>query len=177
MTDPTRRLVLGSALGAGGLLLPWQGCGALAVPDLGAAAGLTVVRAPLPISAEGLEMRLLRVALRDTRYLETERERASAWNAAMDQYYDNGLALLKRPVRSWSHCVELAELAWHAHAKALGPHPDCYYTDRLEGIDGRCTGSHVTWGDGGIFVRAIPSLIEAVLTMGGGQRVDPRVRV
>ena len=55
---------LGKALGAGGLLLPWAGKGALALPaDLGKAASLPVTAAPLPFSAECLQLREIKRAL------------------------------------------------------------------------------------------------------------------
>src|SRR5260221_9918450 len=66
MTDRRHFLgTLGKALGAGGLLLPWAGKGALALPaDLGAAARLPVMAAGLPFSSEVLQLRQVRRELR-----------------------------------------------------------------------------------------------------------------
>jgi hypothetical protein len=52
---------LGKAFGAGGLLLPFKGQSALAMPvDLGPAAKVALKAAPVPISQEGQELRYLR---------------------------------------------------------------------------------------------------------------------
>jgi len=52
---------LGKALGAGGLILPWAGKGALALPaDLGKAAQIPLTAAPMPFSPECLQLRHLR---------------------------------------------------------------------------------------------------------------------
>jgi hypothetical protein len=148
----------------------------LALPDLGQAGELPVVPAPLPVSAAALELRRLRSALRETRRIKDREESERVWYALMAQYRETGTVILNRPVRSWSQCVELAEMAWHMHMKEWGPLPRCDLTGHLEGITGECSRASLhTAHPRGFSARPIPSLIEAVLTMGGGQRGDPRM--
>jgi hypothetical protein len=171
----SRRVFLRSALGAGGLLLPWRGSGALALVDPGAAARLPVHHAPLPLSEAGLECRNIIRALIERPRTGDYSTLNAHWRALHELYKPWAEEVLNRPVKSWSDCVEIAEIAWHWHPKAwLGP-PHYTRTDQLEGVMGYQ--SHATSVNPDpnycFWLRPIPALIEAVLTMGGGRRLDP----
>ncbi|HEY7550650.1 MAG TPA: hypothetical protein VH913_14180 [Hyphomicrobiaceae bacterium] len=166
---------LGKALGAGGLLLPWSGKGALALPaDLGAAAALPVKTAPLPFSAEALELRRIRRALRAI-YMEPgpgPGGPGTPWyDTIMDEYRPIEQRMAARPVRTWADCVELAEAIWTWWEKE---HRDGYCMGPAIGklaIYKRADGARPTAGP----ADAIVALVEGVLTLGGGERFDPRM--
>jgi hypothetical protein len=176
MSEPARRVFLRSALGAGGLLLPWRGSGALALADPGAAARLPVVAAPLPVSEAGLEVRNIVRAMQERPRDADYHSLNANWRALRHLYVPWAEAVLNRPARSWSDCVEIAEIAWHWHPKAWRGPPDYGRTDQLEGITGHQ--SHATSidppEDYRFWLRPVPALIEAVLTLGGGERLDPQ---
>jgi hypothetical protein len=70
---------LGKALGAGGLLLPWSGKGALALPaDLGKAAQIPLTAAPMPFSAECLQLREINGRSTLSRSIATSTEASQA---------------------------------------------------------------------------------------------------
>jgi hypothetical protein len=156
-----RRLFLRSALGAaGGLLLPWRGGGAMAL-DL-EAPRVPVTPVSLPVSPEVRQMREILGALHEIR-LENRCSGGpgSEWAGLYREYRPLARRVVSRPVRSWSDCVELAEIAWNAW-----PCIDKY--------SGRLEPSH----DGLMGTRqqsAAAALIEGVLTLGNGVRFDPNM--
>jgi hypothetical protein len=111
---------LGKALGAGSLLLPWAGKGALALPaDLGKAAALPVAPTPLPVSAEMLRLREIRRELHHI-YLMGPDEfpntdgRQKAWRDVMrNQHTPTVEQILGRKKPTWQDCVEIAECCLH----------------------------------------------------------------
>jgi hypothetical protein len=120
---------LGKALGAGGVLLPWAGKGALALPvDLGTAAALPVTATPLRVSAEMLRLRDIRHELHeiylsmpsDFPRLERPDElgnrcgRSKAWREVMRGHYRPTEAqIIGRKNPTWRDCVEIAEVCIH----------------------------------------------------------------
>ena len=166
---------LGKALGAGGLLLPWAGKGALAFPaDLGKAASLPVTAASLPFSAECLQLREIKRALAALPVnCDINRGLPGAkapWYETMtNEYCPKEARLVRRPVRSWTDCVELAETIWAFWEK--------------EHRDGYCVGPMIAklstnprHASIGYHQRdAIVALVEGVLALGGGERLDPRI--
>jgi hypothetical protein len=110
---------LGKALGAGGLLLPLAGKGALALPaGLGKAAALPVAPAALPLSPEFV------------RFREVWRELHSIYLTQPDDYLEDGRSkawsdvmqnkckplqkqIIGRTNPTWSDCVEIAEICLH----------------------------------------------------------------
>ena len=125
----TRRAFLGTlgkALGAGGVLLPWAGKGALALPaNLGKAAALPVTPTPLPVSAEMLRLRETRRELHSI-YLATPDDypkqdrpdefgsrdgRTKAWREVMrGKHTPTKRQIIGRKKPTWSDCVEIAEI-------------------------------------------------------------------
>jgi hypothetical protein len=174
----TRRQFLGTlakALGAGGLLLPWSGKGALALPaDLGKAASLPVTAAALPFSAECLQLREIKRALAALPancdlYRGFPGAKAPWYDTMSNEYHPVYARLTRRPVRSWTDCVELAEAIWAFWEK--------------DNRDGFCVGPRIAklsvdprHAHIGYHQReAIAALVEGVLALGGGERFDPRL--
>jgi|KBSSwiStaDraftv2_1062776.scaffolds.fasta_scaffold60724_4 hypothetical protein len=167
----TRRAFLGTlgkALGAGGLLLPLAGKGALALPaDLGKAAALPVTAAPLTFSAECLQLREIKRALAA---LPLDIQGGPRWRRMMtEEYAPVKQSLCARRVRSWTDCVELAEVIWAFWEKE---HRDGYYV----GPPISKLSVHPSNASVGYHQRdAIVALVEGVLALGGGERFDPRM--
>ena len=135
----TRRAFLGTlgkALGAGGVLLPWAGKGALALPaDLGKAASLPVMPTPLPISAEMLQLREARRELHNIYLWPNEfrdhEGRNTAWRDVMrNKHEPTAQLILGRKNPTWSDCVEIAEIALHRMYR-LGPREKDDITHKL----------------------------------------------
>ncbi len=94
--------------------------------------------------------------------------------------------VMARPVTSWGHCVELAEVAWQYSTKAHFDVPP-YVSSHLEGSDAARQQRQKLhpemavqpWDDlksrPPTITRVVPALVEAVLTMGAGQRFDPHM--
>jgi hypothetical protein len=109
-----RRQFLGSL--ARGLLLPIGG-GALTLADPAKAAGLQITQGSLPLSADALRLRSLKRDLR--RMYETQGDFATV-NAYSEAYHSLIVdevrplekRIMERPARSWTDCVELAEICW-----------------------------------------------------------------
>jgi hypothetical protein len=165
---------LGKALGASGLLLPFAGKGALALPaDLGKAAQLPVTAAPMPFSTECLELRQMRRQLLDCRLRQSQDRQPHDdyhrdWHAVMDRYGATTAVLAGRPATSWGHVVELAEIAWH-----FAPKEEIINADGCSVYTGRiATRPHLAKGEDCWRMRANAALIEAVLALGGGERFD-----
>jgi hypothetical protein len=159
----TRRSFLGTlakAIGAGGLLLPWAGKGALALPvGLGEAAQLPVTAAPLPFSAECLHLREIKRALAALPNVYDGR-----WGRMMaSEYRPASERLRARPVRSWTDCVELAETIWAFWGK------DTRDWDGLDRPTDKLSAKPLN-----IDAAPVVALVEGVLALGGGERFDPR---
>jgi hypothetical protein len=127
MTTRRRFLgTLGKALGAGGLLLPWTGKGALALPaDLGKAAELPVAPATPPISSELLQLREVRRALHDCYLRQHDYPSPSAYQQDWFDLFVHSAQPLEWEIVSrrkvtWSDCTEIAEVAMHRMVR-FGP--------------------------------------------------------
>jgi hypothetical protein len=152
-------------------LLPWAGKGAIALPtDLGQAARLPVTAAALPFSREGLQLRELRRALHRCHVAENSEARSREWRSlAADHYRPMAHRIAARPQPTWADCVELAEICWQALDKEMVKE------------EGRETGAlsvrQGDFGPGAYWCReAIVALVEAVLTLGNGERFDPKTQ-
>lgn len=172
---------LGKALGASGLLLPWAGKGALAIPDLGKAASLPVAAAKLPLSREALLLRNIRRQLHDLRGKEHSKARSEEWRAlVVDHYRPVAARVAEREEPTFADCVELAEIIWRGLAKEEREQSDgddwSYLVPTgalsIAAGDTRMAGSGFT--SSAYWCReAIVALVEAVLTLGDGERFDP----
>jgi len=167
---------LGKALGLGGLLIPISGTGALALPaDLGKAAGVPVRATALPISREGLQLRELRRAVHavhlGSQSTHRERlERAIRYHALMvDDYGPLAMSVTARAQPTWADCVELAEICWQGLAKEWREETD----DRDGGYTGALSADGNAPRPGRQCQEAIIALVEAVLTLGNGERFCP----
>ena len=186
---------LGKALGASGLLLPWAGRGALALPaDLGKAAQLPVTAASLPFSKEALRLREIRRELhaihlkgRGDVYGEGENTQAhkyDRWRSLMVEHYcPIAHKITARQAPTWADCVELAEIIWQSLPKEdrLCSSPEDPTWEYLEPTGALSVAADDTrMGDsaftsGAYHCRhAIVALVEAVLTLGNGERRDPQ---
>jgi hypothetical protein len=173
---------LGKALGAGGLLLPLQGKGAVALAaDLGEAARLPVSVAPLPFSKQALHLREINRALHRCHLANHSEARQREWRSLMvDEYGPTAHAIAGREKPTWSDCVELAEIIWRGLPKetrvADDAPPDWQYEVETGALcmsdetrmhsDQFRSGCH--WSRA-----AIIALVEAVLILGKGERFDP----
>jgi hypothetical protein len=101
---------LGKALGAGGLLLPWAGKGALAVPaDLGTAAQLPLASVAPPVSSDLLQLREVRRALHECYLRQGEQPE---WRPLMvDHHHPLAASIVGRRRPTWADCTEIAEVA------------------------------------------------------------------
>lgn len=153
---------LGRIMG-GGLLLPIAGKGALSLSDTANAAELPVRLSPLPFSADTLELRRIKSALAGIRSRdETGIGTDCPWYRTMTQEHRPTVQrLASRPVTSWTDCVELAEAIWSFHDKERADFGEC--TGRLR------TGAH--WQSD-----LVSALVEGVVRLGNGERLDPRER-
>ena len=175
---------LAKSLGAGGLLLPSIGNGALALPlDLGEAARLPLVPAALPVSPEALRLREILAGLHAkylrSRYVEHDPLDHAHWYLTKrDEYRPLAATIAARPNPTWQDVVEMAEVLWTSLPKQDrsvpvrgAPNEWCFET----------TGAICVEGDGTRFRGAawqtsaiIAALVEAILTLGNGQRFDPQ---
>ena len=165
---------LGKALGAGGLLLPWGGRGALALPaDLGKAAHLPVTVATLPFSPEAIQLRAIRDALHRTHRLPHSDARSREWTMLMTEHCQPlERAIVSRQQPTMADCVELAEIIWHAVAKEdqTVRNGDWEYQE----YSGMLSAGHRFATSSYQCREAIVALVEAVLTLGDGERRDPK---
>jgi len=178
----TRRsilLTLGKAIGAGGLLLPGAGKGALALPaGLGDAAKLPVITASLPFSKEALQLRHIRDALHDISSARDNARSQREWRPLMIEAHEWERAIWSRPNPTWADCVELAEICWHYMGKAQEKRLNGdweYQVDvgALSTSDNYRHSSGYTRGTRGC-PEAMVALVEAILTLGKGERRDPK---
>lgn len=189
MIDQTRRhvlrngmrIALGTVAGAGGMLLPLSGGNAIELEDQGAQY-LGVVR-PLPVSPECLELRAIvgrqrhLVRVSRTSRLSSFQEWRDAYLRMSHEYTAIAETVLARPVTSWAQASEIAEIAWRWAPKAWQDDIGLEFPrDRpglLEGTMDTLTmasGRHRA-GSPEKIPHAV--LIEAVLTLCGGERNDP----
>lgn len=163
---------LGKAFGAGGFILANGRAGALALPaNLDAAASLPLTTATLPVSPDLVRWRGLVDDLHAWHRTTRGRPHVSAysdeWRARSMVIKDVSARIGEREHRTWADCVELAEICWRALPK------EGYWTD--EEITGRLSrdpkevhiGAHHC-------AEHLVALIEAVLTLGNGERRDPK---
>jgi hypothetical protein len=140
-----RRQFLGSL--ARGLLLPVGG-GVVALAEPAKAAALQITQLPLPLSADAMRLRSLKRDLR--RCCESQDDHPSlaaygeAWREIRREISPLEERIQQRPATSWTDCVELAEVAW--------------WGIQHRGVD-RYTN------------HAAVALTEAVLSLGGGERL------
>jgi hypothetical protein len=153
------------------LLLPWRGSGALALTNADAVADLPATLRPLPVSSGALALREIKQQLWACHVQPHSHARSLEWTELMAGYVAGAEALAARPAASWSDCVELAEIAWHLSPKESQTTPERghQWIPRLS-TNGRDQ-SYVTRSSQRVNV----ALIEAVLTLGGGERFDPKV--
>jgi hypothetical protein len=169
---------LGKALGAGGVLLPLAGKGTLAISEPAKAAQIPVSAAPMPWSPECLELRQLKqrmlkhqVAKYSGHYGRDHERACTAWRLLMCDYGDVAETIAARPNPTWRDATELAEIAWHmAHKQRTKGDWHGEFTGRLSLIDdGSSRDPAARW------LRQVHiALVETVLTLGGGERFDPR---
>jgi hypothetical protein len=151
---------LGKALGTSGLLLPLAGKGALAIGEMGDIAAVPVAATPLPISPEGMRLRELRRALRartQARAHVIHQGPDHLWRDLMQgEYKPLSRSVMERPAATWTHCVELAEMAWIdlAHRRLLNDIERSAPFRRPPAFE----------------PTAAEALVEAVLTLGHGDR-------
>lgn len=165
---------LGKAFGAGGLILSSGRAGALALPtNLDAAASLPLTTAALPVSPDLIEWR----GLVDGQHAFRLRTRARQTLGTHHEYYMRSLEIrdvsdriAAREHKTWADCVELAELCWHIMPKE-NDCPGFYEGNAIGRLTRDQTQVHI-----GAFHCAAPlvALIEAVLTLGNGERRDPK---
>lgn len=165
---------LGKAFGAGGLILSSGRAGALVLPsNLEAAASLPLSSAALPVSADLIELR----GLVDDQHAFRLNSRGRQTLGTHHEYYTRSLEIrdvsdriAEREHKTWADCVELAELCWHIMPKEHD-RPGFYEGSPLGQLTRNPRQVHI-----GAFHCAAPlvALIEAVLTMGNGERRDPK---
>lgn len=182
MSETSRRAFLRgglrAALGTGGLLLPWQGGGALALPDLAKAALVPVTAGPFPVSAETIELRRILARQYEVHLMQFDGEpygrrrtpsdhRDRLWRECAEEYKKVASVVLDRPVASWGQAVEIAEICWRVHPKVwFGEEPGRTFGSlTLQGYQKHSTAD--------FYSRPMPCLIEAVLQLGGGERHAP----
>jgi hypothetical protein len=126
---------LGTLLGAGSVLLPVAGKGALALPaDLGKAAALPMASTPLPVSAEMLRLREIRrelhsIYLKGPEDFPKPKGRQQAWRHLMVNHHrPTAEKIIGRRKPTWSDCVEIAEICLqdiHRHGPFDRSNPMC----------------------------------------------------
>ena len=157
---------LRAALGTGGLLLPWQGGGVLALPNLGGAPQVPVTSGPFPVSDETLELRRIVERRRHINAMEPGDARSLARITRMLEYQDVANVILDRPVSSWGQVAEIAEIAWCCTPKVwYGRMPGQTYG--MLDLDGRQNRNVAHW-----HLSPAPCLIAAVMQLTGAPRLD-----
>lgn len=130
---------LGKALGAGGLLLPLQGRGPVAVAaDLGEAARLPVSAAAMPFSREALRLREINRALHSCHLAKHSERRSGEWRSlSVDHYAPTAHVIAARQNPTWANCVELAEIIWRSLPKETRGGSRCPTRLAIRGGNGR----------------------------------------
>lgn len=168
---------LGKAFGASGLILSSGRSGALALSaNLDAAASLPLVPATLPVSPELVHWR----ALVDDQYAFRLRMRGRQTLASCDEYYRRSMVIrgvneqiAGREHRTWADCVELAEICWHIMPKEEAPSPlGPKYAGEPTGRLNR--DPDLVYVSAYHCAQPLVALVEAVLTLGNGERRDPK---
>ena len=183
-----RRQFLGNLLKGltGGALLPLAGGGAVSLTDPAAAAALPATLGPMQLSREALQLRELRRELHRLYMRPHSEARDMRWRALMTEHYrPTADAIASRPNPTWADCVELAEAIWQTLQKE-----HAYYRRRDGEVGYRETGAlavPLLHADGNLYsfighgfsnsaywcAPQIVALVEAVLTLGKGERFDP----
>lgn len=173
MQPSSRRSFLGKFFGAGSLLLPAGGSGALALTrDAAKIAETPVTLVGLPFSKEAIHLRAIRDHLHSIRG-----KRGGEWHALMTgDYARMSAAITSRAEPTWTDCVELAEDIWHSMAKVEALDADGCYLGTTGTLAKGDTRPEIDFCAAGVFHsrHAIAALVEAVLTLGNGERRDPR---
>jgi len=180
-TPLNRRSVLttlGKAFGAGGLLLSGSRAGAMALPlDIGPAAQLPLTISKLPVSPDHQRWRAMMDELHAMSVAQRENVLAGRPNRIEPiercPWYQTSVAagdvasrIFMRPDPTWADCVELAEICWRFLEKEWDPKSG--RTNRLAAFSKHQSDlSHTT------LRCATAALVEAVLTLGNGERRDP----
>ena len=144
--------------------------------DLGSAAQLPLTKTAMPISVDGLQLREMRRRLHAL-HLRPSNTRAKQWHDLVVNDYRPLVTKVadRRRQPKWSDCVELAEIIWQALDKE-------WTGDDVYGKGHPCVGEQIgvlrTGEDFGARAywcqEAIVALVEAVLTLGQGERFDFR---
>lgn len=180
MSDSSRRAFLrgglrASIVTAGGLLLPMRGGNALAFPDVGAVPDIPVMTQPFAPSAELLECRRIVRAQAAVRGFHNGRAGGPGhpFYELAQEYAAVAGKVLDRPVCSWGQVVEIAEIAFRVADKQQETYWQGGVTGHLDGIDGHTAWrGREGWERSDFWLRPAPTLIEAVMAMGGGERLD-----
>jgi hypothetical protein len=123
----------------------------------------------MAFSAECLQLREIKRTLRAIPTDSDHTDKGPWYRTMVNEYDPVEDRLCRRPVRTWTDCVELAETIWsfwskqHRDGYLVGPAlPKLYTGDRELRVY-----SHR---------HAVAALVEGVLTLGGGERFDPSMR-
>lgn len=197
--SPTRRrfLSLGSMM-TGGLLLPWAGGKALALANPGDAGNVPVVSADFPVSRELKAYRDAREALISNPFplvlsqsaLEALDDQTANTITLAVRHADKGhaeyralyramvaaaIAVWETPVLNWGDVAARAEIAWEAAPKIEDPYGTNDMPIKGDGIDWPLGGgANYSNYPSALSVRASAELVEAVMTLTGGEKVDVR---
>lgn len=185
-TAPSRRSFLRlSGYLSGGLVLPLAGTKAIALTNPAQADAVDVAPVAMPVSDDLVRLRSLARGYSRLRRLtwdnhrrgipkdKSEREIVETIIQPEHQRVERqAAAMIARPCSSWADVGELAEIAWLAAPKdncPIGPR-----TGQLQRGNWRRCGPnpHDFVHDDDVYLCATAALIEAVLTMTGGQRFD-----
>ena len=129
----TRRAFLGTlgkALGAGGVLLPLAGKGALALPaDLGKAAALPVTPVAMPLSPQFLQLREVREALHQcylwpNDYLSMDARQKEWRDLMVNEHKPLEAEIVGRKKPTWKDCREIAEICLFGMHRRPGQRSD-----------------------------------------------------
>jgi hypothetical protein len=101
----------------------------------------------------------------------------------MEHYRPLANKIAERPAPTWADCVELAEIIWHSLPKedlvcSSPEDPTWVYLERTGALSVGAGGTRMedsAFTSSAYWCReAIVALVEAVLTLGNGERRDPR---
>lgn len=183
MIDLSRRALfsggLKAALGAGGLILPFAGGSALAMVDKRATDDVAVTPVEWPVSETLLRFRAIRDQLLALRRPEGGSiDYQARWILLWHDLVDAADGVWSEPVHTWGDVAARAEIAWAgapkvADARGVTEDPGPYrnYCSLAKG-----NGIHypIMGYTSAFSIKANAELIEAVLVLTGGDRVDPR---
>jgi hypothetical protein len=189
MSDTDRRGFLrgglkAALLGTGGVLLPMEGRSLFSFPDAAAMPDIPVIAKGFTPSAECLKLREIKremfrhridPSIQSLSYEEQCRQHRALWS----HYNTAASTLHRRPATTWAHVSDLAESAWfHAQKEEVEVgDPDWRYHEYTGQLARQTRNDSVwrSWSSSSDATASYAALIEAVLTMTGGERYDPRV--